>query len=192
MKTSTPIAALALLTTMALTSPTPIDLAARACTTISPTIIDILDSANPNTPNPGQHFSLARSAIANTKISALTFTGIPTDATGCMLTIDIPALTQPIAQGANQADIWSTDPWDSTSLPTWNNQPNRREMVGTYQFPNTPTSSPTHTIIASNTCSTRMSWLALLSTWQTTSGTVDFQNSVSGANPIGFSLVYNC
>ncbi|PYI03167.1 hypothetical protein BO78DRAFT_323441 [Aspergillus sclerotiicarbonarius CBS 121057] len=192
MKTFTPIATLALLASMALASPTPVDLVARACTTISPSTIDVLDSANPNTPSTGQHFSLARTATANTKVSALTFTGIPNDATGCMLTIDIPALTQPIAQGANQADIWSTDPWDSNSPPTWNNQPNKREMVGTYQFPNTPTSTPAHTIIASNTCSTTMSWLALLSTWQTTSGTVDFQNSIAGTNPTGFSLVYNC
>ncbi|RAL03284.1 uncharacterized protein BO80DRAFT_423217 [Aspergillus ibericus CBS 121593] len=192
MKSFTPIASLALLASLALASPTPVDLAARACTTISPTIIDVLDSANPNTPSPGQHFSLARSATANTKVSALTFTGIPNDATGCMLAVDIPALTQPIAQGSSQADIWSTDPWDSNSLPTWANQPNRREMVGTYQFPNAPTTTPAHTIVASNACSTTMSWLALLSTWQSTAGSVDFDNSVTGSNPIGFSLVYNC
>ncbi|PWY76096.1 hypothetical protein BO94DRAFT_208750 [Aspergillus sclerotioniger CBS 115572] len=192
MKISTPITALAMLATMTIASPTSVDLAARACTTISPSIIDVLDSANPDSPSPGQHFSLARFATEHTKISALTFTGIPNDATGCMLAIDIPVLTHPIAQGANQADIWSTDPWDSTSLPTWNNQPKRREMVETYQFPNTQTSSPTHTILASNTFSSTLSWVALLSTWQTTLGTVDFLNSISGGNPIGFSLVYNC
>ncbi|GKZ91327.1 hypothetical protein AnigIFM59636_003579 [Aspergillus niger] len=188
MKFLSPITALTLLASVASTSPTPANLIPRACTTIAPTAIDILDSANPNTPSTGQQFSLARTATTNTKISALTFTGIPNGATGCMLAIDIPALAQPIATGSSQADIWTTNPWDLTSAPTWNNQPTRREMVSTFQFPTSPTTSPFHTILASNTCSNTMSFLALLSTWQTTAGSVDFPNSIGGSQPIGFSL----
>src|SRR5690242_3738516 len=70
---SSTITTLTLLTSMALTSPTPANLIPRACTTITPTAIDILDSANPDTPSISQQFSLSRTATTNTKISALTF-----------------------------------------------------------------------------------------------------------------------
>ncbi|GKZ17430.1 hypothetical protein AbraIFM66951_004732 [Aspergillus brasiliensis] len=191
------ITTLTLFTSMALTSPTPANLIPRACTTITPTAIDILDSANPDTASIGQQFSLSRTPTTNTKISALTFTDIPTDATGCMLAIDIPpALAQPIATGSStQADIWTTSPWNLTTsspLPTWNNPPARQEMVSTYEFPTSPSTSPVHRILASNRCSNTMSFLAVLSTWQTTSGSVDFENSIGGSQSIGFSLVFNC
>ncbi|PYH92413.1 hypothetical protein BO71DRAFT_400572 [Aspergillus ellipticus CBS 707.79] len=188
-------AVLAVLASTALAAPTPAgDLIPRACTTIAPTIIDILDVSTPNTPSPGQHFSLARTPNTNTRVSAITFNNIPAGATGCMLEIDIPALAQDnqIASGDSQADIWTTSPWDSSSLPTWNNQPALREMVSTFTFPTQKNTNPFHTVLASNTCSSTMSFLARLSTWQTHEGHVDFQNLIGGANPIGWSLVYNC
>ncbi|PWY69054.1 hypothetical protein BO70DRAFT_382601 [Aspergillus heteromorphus CBS 117.55] len=194
MKTTIP-AAFAALASLVVATPTPAaPLVARACTTIAPTIIDVLDSSTPNTARPGEDLSLARSASANTRVSAFTFNNIPAGATGCMLEIDIPVLTEnnEIAEGSSQADIWTTSPWDSSSLPTWNNQPTLQAMVSTFIFPTGQTSSPFHTVLASNSCSSTMSFLARLSTWQTTEGHVDFQNSIGGSQPIGWSLVFNC
>jgi hypothetical protein len=162
-------------------------------------VIDVLRVSTPDNASPGQQFTVSRAGYPpyNTQISALTFNYIPASATGCMLEIDIPALAQAnqIAEGATQVDIWTTDPWDYYSLPTYNKPPKKREMVGTYIFPTQPTSAETKTIIASNTCSDTMSFLVELSGWQTQSGSVSFYNTLGGKQgivPIGFRMVFNC
>ncbi|EAU32754.1 predicted protein [Aspergillus terreus NIH2624] len=189
-----------LLLASATASPTPTyDLAPRACGTLGPSVIDVLRVSTPDNASPGQQFTVSRAGYPpyNTQISALTFNYIPASATGCMLEIDIPALAQAnqIAEGATQVDIWTTDPWDYYSLPTYNKPPKKREMVGTYIFPTQPTSAETKTIIASNTCSDTMSFLVELSGWQTQSGSVSFYNTLGGKQgivPIGFRMVFNC
>ncbi|KAE8386994.1 hypothetical protein BDV23DRAFT_175029 [Aspergillus alliaceus] len=189
------VALLALIFSAAIAVPTPTELVPRACTTLAPSIIDVLDAANPNTPSPGQQFTLERSGspLKNNKIAALTFNNIPAGATGCRLELGFPPLSEgQIAPRDIQADIWSTDPWDSSSLPTYNHQPNKREMVATTIFPKGPTTQASHTVLASNTCSSTMSWLALLSEWQNFPGSVNFQNSIGNGPEFGFSLVFNC
>ncbi|KAF7168852.1 hypothetical protein CNMCM5623_001794 [Aspergillus felis] len=198
-----PVALLSLLLAAATAAPTPTeDLVPRSCGTLGPSVIDVLRVSTPDNASPGQQFTLSRAGIPpyNTQISALSFDYIPVNATGCMLEIDIPALTQAnqIAEGATQVDIWTTDPWnpwDYSSLPTYNKPPKRREMVGTYIFPTQPTTAESKTIIASNTCSDPMSFLVELSGWQTQSGSVNFYNTLGGKQgivPIGFRMIFNC
>lgn len=186
---------LALLFSTATAVPTPAELLPRTCTTQAPSIINTLDAANPNTPYSGQQFTLQRSGspLIDNKISVLTFSNIPAGATGCRLEIELPKLSQgQIAPSDTQADIWSADPVDGSSPPTYNNPPHKREMVSTYIFPKGPTAKSAHTVLASNTCSTTMSWLVQLSEWQTLAGSVNFQNSIGNGADIGFTLVYNC
>ncbi|KAE8353850.1 hypothetical protein BDV28DRAFT_164669 [Aspergillus coremiiformis] len=189
------MALLAVLFSAATAVPTPSELLPRACTTIAPSIIHTLDAANPNTPSPGQEVALERigAPLKNNKLSALTFTNIPAGSTGCRLEIEFPPLTDgQIAPGDTQADIWSTDPWDSNSLPTYSHQPHKKEMVATYIFSKGPTANSTHTVLASNSCSSTMSWMALLSEWQSSPGNVHFRNSVGNGQNLGFMLVFNC
>ncbi|PYH47046.1 uncharacterized protein BP01DRAFT_226443 [Aspergillus saccharolyticus JOP 1030-1] len=187
------LAILGALATVALAAPSPAaDIVPRACTTILPTSIDILDSAHPNTANVGSHFSLQRSGspVTNNKISAFTFTNIPAGATGCTLQVNVPALAKAnqIASGSNQAEFWTTNAWTAANAPTWNHPPTRDQMVSTFQFPTGVTTTPTQQNLASNTCSSTMSFLALLSDWQGAAGQVDF---TQGAN-LGFKLIFNC
>ncbi|KAH1494149.1 hypothetical protein KXX06_002509 [Aspergillus fumigatus] len=192
-------ALVSLLLAAATASPTPSeDLEARACAGLGPSVIDVLRVSTPDNASPGQQFTLSRAGYPpyNTQISAITFNYIPPNATGCMLEIDIPALSQPnqIAEGATQVDIWTTDPWNYLSLPTYNNPPKRREMVGTYIFPTQPTTEASKTIIASNTCSDTMSFLVELSNWQQQSGSVTFYNTLGGKQgiePTGFKMIYS-
>ncbi|KAB8278129.1 hypothetical protein BDV30DRAFT_204157 [Aspergillus minisclerotigenes] len=189
------IASIALLFSTAIAVPTPTELLPRACTTLAPAVINTLDAANPNTPYSGQQFTLERSGspLIDNKISVLTFSKIPAGATGCRLEIELPPLSDgQIAPSNTQADVWSADPGDGSSLPTYNHPPHKREMVATYIFPKGPTTKATHTVLASNTCSTTMSWLVQLSEWQSSAGSVNFQNSVGNGADIGFMLVYNC
>jgi hypothetical protein len=195
-----PVVLFSLLLAAATASPTPTeDLVPRACGTLGPSVIDVLRVSTPDNASPGQQFTVSRAGYPpyNTQISAITFNYIPQGATGCMLEIDIPVLTQPnqIAEGATQVDIWTTDPWDWHSLPTYNRPPKRREMVGTYIFPTQPTTEESKRIIASNTCSDTMSFLVELSNWQTQSGSVNFYNTLGGKQgivPIGFRMIFNC
>ncbi|RAL09389.1 uncharacterized protein BO97DRAFT_407739 [Aspergillus homomorphus CBS 101889] len=187
------IAILGALATVALAARSPAgEVVPRACTTILPSSIDVLDSANPNTANVGQRFTLRRSGspASNNKISAFTFTNIPAGATGCTLQVNVPALTtaNQIAWGSNQAEFWTTNAWTAANAPTWNNPPTRGQMVSTFQFPTGVTTTPTQQNLASNTCSNTMSFLALLSDWQSGAGQVDF---MQGAD-LGFKLIYNC
>ncbi|KAF7589822.1 hypothetical protein BBP40_003632 [Aspergillus hancockii] len=196
------VALLALLFSAATAIPTPTeDLLPRACTTRAPSVIDILKDSTPNTASIGQQFTLERTRsppgdpnapLKNTQLSALTFTNIPAGATGCRLEVAFPPLSaNSIANGDTQAEIWSTDPWDTNSTPTFNNPPKKREMVGTYRFPTAANDQAVHTVIASNTCSGTMSWLAYLSDWQQGTGSVNFGNRLD-IHHLGFSLVFNC
>ncbi|RHZ69174.1 hypothetical protein CDV55_107302 [Aspergillus turcosus] len=195
-----PVVLFSLLLAAATATPTPTDdLVPRACGTLGPSVIDVLRVSTPDNASPGQQFTVSRAGYPpyNTQIAALTFNYIPAGATGCMLEIDIPALAQAnqIAEGATQVDVWTTDPWDWNSLPTYNKPPKKREMVGTYIFPTQPTTEETKTIIASNTCSDPMSFLVELSGWQTQSGSVNFYNTLGGKQgivPIGFRMIFNC
>jgi hypothetical protein len=180
------------LITAALSAAVAVPLEQRACTTIQPTSIDVLNQATPNKASLGSQFTLGRiNGNDNTIISTLTFENIPQGATGCMFNILIPALTKPneIASGtATQANVWTVKPWTTSSPPTYNHPPVRNSFVATTIFPTGVTDSPFQTVLESNTCSPVVSFLLELSTWQTGSGFVNFANSPA----IGFSLTYNC
>lgn len=115
-----------------------------------------------------------------------------------MLEITIPELNRPnlIASGiAMQADVWTTDPWDASHPPSWDDLPVRRAMVATTIFPTGVTENVFQTVLASNVCENPMSFLFELSTWQNGFGDVRFVNSLGGKQglePIGFKMVYNC
>ncbi|KAL2813392.1 hypothetical protein BJX63DRAFT_394313 [Aspergillus granulosus] len=166
----------------------------RACTTVAPTVIDVLRISTPGNASPGQQFTLSRAGfpVDDTQRSAMSF-DIPPGSTGCMLQVQIPVLTEDeqIASGDSQADIWTTQPWTSANLPTWNNPPQRDQFVSTFRFESEQTDEPFQTVLHSNTCSTMMSYLVELSGWQG-EGSVNFSNSPGGLNGLGFSMVYNC
>ncbi|KAL3456970.1 hypothetical protein BJX64DRAFT_29277 [Aspergillus heterothallicus] len=185
------IAAVLLLLSAARAAPTEMK---RACTTVAPSVIDVLRISTPDNASPGQQFTLSRSGspVGDTQRSALSF-DVPPGSTGCMLQVQIPVLTEneQIASGQSRVDIWSTQPWTSASLPTWNNPPQRDQFVSTFGFETEETSAPFQTILHSNTCSTTMSYLVELSGWQG-EGSVNFSNSPGGVDGIGFSMVFNC
>ncbi|OXV06749.1 hypothetical protein Egran_05484 [Elaphomyces granulatus] len=179
------------LITAALSTAVAVPLEQRACTTIQPTSIDVLNKANPNTASLGKQFTLGRTSGTDNIISTLTFENIPHGATGCMINILIPDLTKPneIASGtATQANVWTVQPWTTSSPPTYNKPPVRNAFVSTTIFPTGVTTSPYATVLESNSCSPVMSFLFELSTWQQGSGSVNFANSPA----IGFSLTFNC
>ena len=162
----------------------------RTCTTIQPASIDVLSSSSPNTPSLGTQFILSRENGVDNIISTITF-NVPTGSTGCMINILIPELTvaNEIASGtATQADVWTVQPWTTSSPPTFNNPPVKNQFVSTTIFPTDTTTSSYSTVLESNSCSPVMSFLFQLSTWQQGSGFVDFTNSPS----IGFSLTFDC
>ncbi|KAE8372209.1 hypothetical protein BDV26DRAFT_286145 [Aspergillus bertholletiae] len=192
---SSSIAFIAALFSAANAVPTPAELLPRACTTVAPSYINILDAANPNTPYPGQQFTLERggSPLSDNKISVVTFANLPAGATGCQLAIELPPLSKDqIAPGDIQADVRNSSPVVDSSVPTYNNPPQKGNIVSTYIFPEGPTTQSAKTILVSNTCSTTMSWLVQLSEWQTTGGSVNFANTAGNGGNIGFSLIYNC
>lgn len=163
----------------------------RACTTVGPSHINVLQRSDPNRPHRGNTFNLTRSGGSNQAISVVTFANIPAGATGCMLRFDLPRLERPnqIASGeAIQSDVWSVAP-DPNGVSTWNNPPARDQFVATTRFPTGTTESAFSTYLASNTCSPTMSFLFELSSWQQGAGSVVFDN-----NPgyLGFSMVFNC
>ncbi|KAL2869599.1 uncharacterized protein BJX67DRAFT_333499 [Aspergillus lucknowensis] len=184
--------AVSLLLSAAQAAPT---LTTRACATVTPSVIDVLRISTPDNASPGQQFTLSRagSPVSQTQKSALSF-DIPEGAIGCMLQIQIPVLTRDnqIASGDTQADIWTTQPWTSSQLPTWRNPPQRDQFVSTFRFETQKTTTPFQTVLHSNSCSTTMSYLVELSDWQGGEGSVDFYNSPGGSEGIGFSMVYNC
>lgn len=180
-------------------SPNPVALAPRACTTIPPSNINILQRGDPNNPHNGLIFNIARSGTPprNEYIAVVTFSNIPAGATGCMLSAQFPPLRYPnqITTGpAVQADVWSVAP-DRQGTSTWNNPPARREFVSTIRFPTEAGGPGLSTVLASNTCSETMSFLFEHSDWQQGGGSVYFFNTAGGNfgdRPIGFSMVFNC
>ncbi|KAF7510995.1 hypothetical protein GJ744_005541 [Endocarpon pusillum] len=180
-------------------SPNPVALAPRACTTIPPSNIDILERGDPTNPHNGLIFNIVRTGTPprNEYISVVTFSNIPAGATGCMFSLQFPPLAYPnqIATGpAIQADVWSVNP-DRQGTSTWNNPPARREFVATTRFPTEASGTGSSTVLASNTCSETMSFLFEHSTWQQGGGSVRFFNSAGGnyrVPPVGFTMVFNC
>lgn len=193
-------------------TPTPAELAPRACAVLPPANISRLNKTMPNDYINGQDFALRRTGgpDSNTVKSVVSFAFIPPDATGCMLQINIPKLpTQnnpgPIASGTGtQADVWLVNnpprdnPYDINFIYeySWNKPPSKSQFVSTTNFPTgSPTEGPYKTYLWSGTCKQQLSFQLELSDWQQGSGEVNFYNTLGGKvtlTPIGFSLVYNC
>ncbi|KAK1149620.1 hypothetical protein N8T08_005169 [Aspergillus melleus] len=135
------IPTLFLLITATTSTATPIDLTQRdTCTTLAPTTISILSLSAPDTPVLGTQLTLTRTTnpSRNTKSVALTFTSLPSTATGCILQLAVPELptANEIASGpATQADIWKTAPWGPPNAPTWKHPPVKDQMASTARFP---------------------------------------------------------
>lgn len=171
-----------------------VSLAPRARTTIPPTLIDIMDVSNSNTAYLGNAFTIQRRSGQNNLISTFTFANIPGGATGCSLAIEFPSTQRGDQIGFGPSvtvDIWSTDPWSpygERGYPTYSNQPRKDQLVGTINIPTTQSQTPFKTIVASNTCSPTMSWLAEYSTWQQGGGAAYWYNS---PGYVGFSLIFD-
>ncbi|PGH34503.1 hypothetical protein GX50_02686 [[Emmonsia] crescens] len=172
-----------------------VSLAPRARPTIPPTLIDIMDASNPHTAYLGNAFTIQRMGGTglNNLISTFTFANIPGGATGCSLAIEFPPTQRDNQIGFGPSvtvDIWSTDPWSpyGPAYPTYYSQPRKNQLVGTINIPITRTQTPFKTIVASNTCSPTMSWLAEYSTWQQGDGAAYWYNS---PGYVGFSLIFD-
>lgn len=189
----------ALPTAAADAEPQPLSLVPRACSTLGPSTINILEKGDPDHPHTGLIFNLAHGGGpgSNDFISVVTFNHIPAGATGCMLQVEYPPLQYPnqIATGpATQADVWSVAP-DPNSMSTWNNPPARNQFVATTIFPTAASAQGSKTILMSNTCSPTMSFLFEQSDWQQGGGSIRFYNSAGGNQglpPLGFSMIFNC
>ncbi|EGE82677.2 hypothetical protein BDDG_05621 [Blastomyces dermatitidis ATCC 18188] len=169
------------------------ELALQGCQTIAPTTFDLLDINNPDLPIEFDwFFTVARRDGVNTRITAFTFEGIPAGATGCMLAFDSPKPTSEGQYGYGPSvtvDIWSTQPWTIPHSPTYSKQPPRDQLVATLNVPISEEQEAFHTILASNTCSHTMSFLAEYSPWQKGDGMAFWLNQ---PGTVGFSMVFNC
>ena len=185
------IAFLALLSVAsAIPRPNPV-LARGNCQTVPPTTIDVLDVSAPDVSKTGHNFRLESTGnpISNTKISALTF-AIPSGATGCVLRVH----KTPVVSGNNVADVWMTSPWNAHSPPTWNNLPRKNEMVGKLIFPTDQSAIEDVKNIASNACSTTMSYLVEFTEPPRSEGSIEFYNTAGSGSKdaMGFDMQFNC
>ena len=202
--------------TTALPSPSPADLVPRACSTISPSPIDILDASQPDTVTYDSSIVLNRTnsggSYKNTKSTLVSFDNIPYQATGCMLRFTIPKTTKPNqfataspdVAGAFQADVWTVDP-DPLGRATWNTPPKKQQLVSTVRFPTQP-QDKLETYIWSGVCPNVnpnshypyggvLSFLFEGSDWQQFAGSVRLPNSLGGKQglePSGLALIFNC
>ncbi|KAL9618451.1 MAG: hypothetical protein Q9160_006829 [Pyrenula sp. 1 TL-2023] len=204
----------------ALPNPSPAqDLTPRACSTISPSPIDILDASKPDEVTYDGDLVLNRTSngnngYQNTKSTLVSFNNIPWQATGCMLRLTIPKLTKtsqiaranPDQSGAFQADVWKVEA-DPLGRATWNTPPKKDQFVSTIRFPTTQQDQPFETYIWSGVCPSVnpqshypyggvLSFLLEGSGWQQFAGDVRLYNSIGGKSanpePAGLALVYNC
>ncbi|KAL9625050.1 MAG: hypothetical protein Q9160_000779 [Pyrenula sp. 1 TL-2023] len=212
--TSSLLLLLSPLTSLTSAHPSPTLLPPRACSTLGPNTINILEKGDPTHPHPGQIFNLARgstgpSTSANDFTSVVSFSYIPSSATGCQLIWQYPGYSYPgipFATGpATQADVWLVEPPDPTATSTWNGPPRRDQFVATLRFPTERKQGdqPFKTTLWSGTCGRAvgadgglsLSFLFEYSDWQQGGGSVRFYNTLGGKQglePLGFSIVFSC
>jgi hypothetical protein len=168
-------------TTSATPTPSPSELAPRACTTIEPSFISNIDKAAPDTTVLDGFGSLWNNDSL-TRVTLLRFDP-PTGATGCNL-IYLWNTTTAYAAGSDSevstGDVFSLD---SVVGPenTWNNQPEVDTKIAQVQFPAyfTPTKLqgvPPIQYLASNTCSAGMSFEVAVASWVTKTGVISWYN----------------
>jgi len=177
-------------------TPTPAQLAPRACTTVTPDVFITFTKQNPLYSSPGGLVLLNRTGGAGSNVAkaGFTFNNVPAGATGCQLQFRLPAITQPnqFATGANTVNVFGVQS-PITYQTTWNNPPVLTTQWGSINIPEWTTGA-TETIVASNTCSSSVSYEIELADWQQNAGLVEFYNSGFDRSPPnqGFFLVYNC
>jgi len=169
------------------------DLVARACTTVTPSWVDILDKAYPNQGNTGSKFALTRTGGpgTNTRKTAFIFQNIPAGSTGCMLQIEWPAGSD-FGDGSNTANLFTTEDFH-TWTPTWNHQPKTIAQVASTNLPTDKNSDAFKTILYADSCKPNMGFLLELAEWQQQAGDFSFTQKGWGYDTkIGFSMIYNC
>jgi hypothetical protein len=182
--------------------PSPVDLVRRACSTLGPSLIDVLQAADPNSPSVTGDFRLDRTDSVNEVLTALTFNYIPPGATGCTLHVTFPPHDPgTIASGTTtQANVYLASP-DPYGTSTWNNRPQTEQMVATVIFPTEGSTDTYETNLWAGTCpfgptqnGGTLTFLFELSNWQQGSGSVNFYNSLGGKGfeAVGFSLIFDC
>ncbi|MCJ1224427.1 hypothetical protein MMC12_001072 [Toensbergia leucococca] len=198
---STTIFALAGLSALAATSPTPAKLVPRACSTLFPTY-QTISSANPGTVGAqNNQFTISQTPAtsngAGNVDTIVTFPAIPAGSYGCQLALSVTPVTN---SGANQATVYSLNngPMGATAGDTYS----------TY-FPNGGTGTPAtgtnfgtvnivaggNQVINSKACpsgaSSGLSFLFEIAD-PTATGSDQFTDTSVAGSPNGVYLTYNC
>ncbi|EEH40727.1 hypothetical protein PAAG_02703 [Paracoccidioides lutzii Pb01] len=176
--------------------PSKANLVPRSCQTAAPKIFALLDENRPKDFIPRKDFfafSRQSKSPHNDLLATFSFE-LPPGATGCMLQIQWPALDFAISSGPSEtAEVWKVQPWGAhvpgSIKPSFANQPELDQMVGTVNFFPGPQTSPYKTIVASDSCKPTMSFLVKFADWQQGGGFVKFHNKL---DQIGWSMIYNC
>ncbi|OAX80437.1 hypothetical protein ACJ72_05233 [Emergomyces africanus] len=168
------------------------------CKVIYPTTFVTMSSAHPDNGHRGSHVDIKRvkkgDKFTNTWETLLTFTGIPDGATGCMLRLQMPeTVEQGGLNGTGPAvvvDVWKVGAFapKTDSMPTFNHYPNLQAMVATFNVP-VGGNQPFDNILASDACSSTMSFLLRYSDWQQGEGSARW---VQLNDHFGFSLIHSC
>lgn len=182
----------AILATALLSSAKPTaTLVPRACTTVFPTFIDLIDQANPTTSTSGMDFTVALDPAAGntfTRRDALvTFDNIPAGSYGCQLEAIFPAGATVTSTGASQVNVYSLDRV-AAPTDTYATSPNNVILFGTITFASDPT-GPTTRVINSAACAPSLSYRFSLAGDSGTAGSVSFAEI---ATTQGLQITFNC
>lgn len=169
----------------------------RSCTVQQPATIN-----RPSTGSPNSHsifgdldFVVSRdSSSDNTEASIVTFNSIPAGATGCTLQIQWPNLGVDgffahgyTGQSEITVDVFTLSTPDTKGNLTWDDLPMPDTKVSQVNFP-TSKSPAFQTNLVSGSCSSSLSFLLEVDSFQGGPDNVEFTNRPG----LGFSLLYNC
>jgi len=172
-------------------TPTP-TLVPRACSTVFPTVIDLIDQAMPNSTTDGMTVTVALDQAANSttlthRDALVIFNNIPAGAYGCQLEAIFPAGAVITSSGVTQVNVFSLNRVASPT-DTYATAPNNVGQIGIITFSSSPT-GPTKQVINSAACSTSLSYRLSLASDANRPGSVTFQE-IAGAQ--GLQITFNC
>lgn len=166
------------------------NLVPRACTTVFPTFIDLIDQANPTTNTDGMQVTVALDpATGNTftrRDALVRFDNIPAGSYACQLEAVFPAGATVTSTGASQVNVFSLDRL-AEPTDTYATAPNNVGLFGTITFASDPNTATTR-VINSAACAPSLSYRLSLAS-DSTAGSVSFAEV---ANSQGLQITFNC
>lgn len=180
------------LATAILSSATPTgtsNLVPRACTTVYPALIDLIDQQNPTVANPSTNVEVALNDVAGTlyhRDALVRFDNIPAGSYACQLEAYFPAAATITQSGSTLVDVFSVDR-NALATDTYAVSPQRVGIFGTLTFQSSAT-QPTKQVINSAACSPSLTYRLAISS-QTAVGDVNFVNTAAAQ---GLQITFNC